>query len=502
MQAVSHDQRHSGPRGLAVACAGAALAALLTIGLIAPAPAHGQEKDTTRAVSLVVDPTINMEVVVVLRNGSRVDGTLTTINPERVTIKHGDALRDIARADIARLEYDIVLVMRDGHRLVGRRVDQNREWITLRIAGVEARVPTESVERVELQPPLRERYERMRSLIDDGDVERLLLVAEWLQNVGMYEEAILELDHILKVDQFSDRGRQLRELVSRQIEMRERRALRDAENANLPKRAEAPSADPMRDSEEFLDDDDEDIAQGPAVPLGHSRDFPLLTPGQVNLMKVYELDLRSPPRLLIDRTTIDKLIQRYAGSPLVPSTRVERDRFYRKNPAEILDIMFQLQARDLYSEVRVLEGVKSMEKFRDEIQTTWLLQNCATSACHGGANPSGLTFYRRRPGAEQSVYTNFVIIDQYRTDDGLPLINWQTPDRSLLLQMGLNRDNAFRPHPEVRGWRPVFRNSSERRFREGIEWIESMYRPRSESVIEYDPPGEAARGAVAHPGKD
>jgi hypothetical protein len=500
MQAVPHRKRQSDSKRVAVA--GVALASLLAVGLLATPQARGQQKDTTRAVSLVVEPTVNMEIVVVLRDGQRVEGTLTTINPERIAIKQGDALRDIERSEIARLEYDVVLVMRDGQRLVGRRVEQGRDWITLRIAGVEARVPTENVERVELQPPLRERYERMRSLIDDGDVARLLLVAEWLQNVGMYEEAIVELDHILRVDQFSDKGRQLRELVSRQIEMRERRAQRDAENAlEKQERAESRAPEPEVDPSEVAEEDEE-IDQGPGVPLGHSRDFPLLSPEQVNLMKVYELDLRSPPKILIDRTTIDKLLQRYSGSPLVPSTRVERDRFYRKNPAEILDLMFQLQARDLYGEVRVIDGVDSMERFRDEIHVTWLLQNCATSACHGGENPSGLTFYRRRPGAEQSVYTNFLILDKYRTDDGEPLINWQTPDRSLLFQMGLNRDNAFRPHPEVKGWRPVFRNSSERRFREGIEWIESMYRPRTESVIEYDPPGEAARGAVAHPGKD
>jgi hypothetical protein len=499
MQAVPYQKGQSDSKRVAVA--GVALAALLAVGLSTPPAARGQQKDTTRAVSLVVEPTVNMEIVVVLRDGRRVEGTLTTINPERIAIKQGEALRDIERSEIARLEYDVVLVMRDGQRLVGRRADQTRDWITLRIAGVEARVPTENVERVELQPPLLERYERMRSLIDDGDVARLLLVAEWLQNVGMYEEAIVELDHILRVDQFSDKGRQLRELVSRQIEMRERRALRDAENAQAAQDDAAPDdIKPMVDPGD--DEAEEEIAQGPSVPLGHSRDFPLLTPEQVNLMKVYELDLRSPPRLLIERTTIDKLLQRYAGSPLVPSTRVERDRFYRKNPAEILDLMFQLQARDLYGEVRVIDGVDSMEKFRDEIQVTWLLQNCATSACHGGANASGLTFYRRRPGAEQSVYTNFLILDKYRTDDGQPLINWQTPDRSLLFQMGLNRDNAFRPHPEVKGWRPVFRNSSERRFREGIEWIESMYRPRTESVIEYDPPGEAARRAADRPGQD
>src|SRR5690606_23038501 len=219
-------------------------------------------------------------------------------------------------------------------------------------------------ERLELQPPLRERYERMRALIDDGDVERLLLVAEWLQNVGMYEDALRELDHILEVDRFSDKARQLRELVSRQIEMRERRAEREARAAErrADDRASGGDADspdnsggerrgvdaPAPDSDEEIDRAE---AEGRRVPLGQSRDFPLLTPEQVNLMKVFELDLRSPPRILIERATIDRLLQRYAGSPLLPSTRAEREFFYRKRPAEILDIMFQLQARDLYGEV-------------------------------------------------------------------------------------------------------------------------------------------------------
>lgn len=469
-------------------CAGA-----LCVVAVAFAPAFAQDRPDPAAAALRTEPTVNMRVVVILRSGGRLEGTLTAINPERITLEVENARRDVARSDIERMEYDVVLVMRDGQRLMGALVAQTRDWFTVRIAGVEARVPTENVERVELQMPLRQRYESMRALIDDGDVERLLIVAEWLRDVGMYDEAMKEVDHILEVDRFNDRARQLRELVSRQIEMRERRERRAEEQAKSPH-----GAPPETNGDESIETEeqaDRAEAEGRRVPLGQRRDFPVLSETQVNLMKVYELDLRDPPRLLIERSTIDKLFQRYAGSPLLPATKVERDRFYRKDPAEVLDIMFQLQARDLYGEVRVIDGVESMEAFRDTVQMTWLLQNCSTSGCHGDANPSGLTLYRRRPGSEQSVYTNFLILDRYRTNDGAPLIDWQAPERSLLMQMGMNRDNAFRPHPDVKGWRPVFRNADERRFRQAVEWVEMMYRPRAEIPVEYHPPGEAARVA-------
>lgn len=478
----------------------AGVALSVGLGLVAAALPTALAQNAPRPVesALRAEPAIDMRVAVILRDGGRLEGTLTAITPQRLTLRIDDALRDVDRSAVQRMEYEVVLVMRDGQRIVGTLVEQAREWFTLRIAGVEARVPVDTVERVELQMPLRKKYEQMRSLIDDGDVERLLLVAEWLRSVGMYDEALAELDHILEVEPFNDKARQLRELVARQIDMRERRRERSQEREAAPsvERPETPTDDP----------DDESAEEPPRtnreIPLGHRRDFPVLSESQVNLMKVFELDLRSPPRILVDRETIDALLEAYAGSPLLPATRVERDRFYRKSPEEILDIMFELQARELYGRVRVLGGVDSMERYRDHVQTTWLLQNCSTSGCHGGENPSGLTFYARRAGSEQTVYTNFLILDRYRTHDGQSLIDWQTPDRSLLMQMGMNRDNAFRPHPPVKGWRPVFRDTSDRRFRQAVEWIESMYRPRADYPIVYDPPGEAARDPSRAQGAD
>jgi len=51
-----------------------------------------------------------------------------------------------------------------------------------------------------------------------------------------------------------------------------------------------------------------------------------------------------------------------------------------------------------------------------------------------------------------------------------------------------HRPERVRPHPEVRGWRPAFRGRRSRSFRQSINWIESMYKPRPAYPIEYTPP--------------
>ena len=497
----------------------ARLAAIVLVGAGASLwhrPVGAQQTVDLSALTQSVDPVPDMEITAVLITGERLVGVLTAITPQTVSLRVDGVIRDLPRERVQRMEFDIVIVQRDGQRLAGRMISRDRDWLVMRVAGVDARIPSDAIERIELQMPLRKRYEQMRALVDDADVDRLLLVAEWLRSVQLLDDALRELDHILEVDRFNDRARNLRELVARQIEFRDRREARQRELASQPPvqtpgraPAQAPGQTrpapqrPAPEDDEIDDltgpaEDDEEIIEhleraGRQVPLGQRSDFPLLAPDQINIMKVYELDLSRPARIIIKRETITKLIEQYAGDPLIPATRAQRDAFYRRPPAEILDIMFRLQARNLYKEVQVMGEVDSMRRFRDTIQTTWLLQNCSTSGCHGDANPSGLTFYRRRSGAEQSVYTNFLILDRYRTHDDQPLIDWQTPERSLLLQMGLTRQNAYRPHPEVRGWRPVFRTAQDRRFREAVAWIESMYRPRSEIPVEYTPPGEASR---------
>ena len=60
--------------------------------------------------------------------------------------------------------------------------------------------------------------------------------------------------------------------------------------------------------------------------------------------------------------------------------------------------------------------------------------------------------------------------------------------------MALSRSASLTPHPDVgrgpgsRGWRPVFRSTEDRRFQQAVDWIRSMYRPRPDYPIDYQPP--------------
>src|SRR5690606_13117960 len=126
----------------------------------------------------------------------------------------------------------------------------------------------------------------------------------------------------------------------------------------------------------------------------------------------YEIDTNNPPRLLIDRDTITQLMSEHAGSSLIPSTREGREAMYRKRPAEILDIMFRLQARNLYGKVQVLDHPESFRRFRENVHRGWFMNNCATTRCHGGTEAGRLWLHNRRPNSDETVYTNFLILDR------------------------------------------------------------------------------------------
>lgn len=374
---------------------------------------------------------------------------------------------------------EVVLIMRDGQRISGIFVAQTPELVAIRVGGVEARVPASDVERVVAKMPLHERYRQMRAMIDDGDAERLLLVAEWLRTNGLLDEAAAELDFVLKLEPSNGEAARLRDLVEKQ------RALRDRQRelSGLPPR----TARPAQRAPSSIDEDRRDELWEP----------PTLTSEQINLVRVYEVDLADSPRLVIPRETVERLLTRYASNPLIPTSREGRAQFHRLPPEEILSVMFRVQARDLYGEVQVLANPPSVRQFKDNVNRGWLATSCASTACHGGPDAGALQLVGRRPSSDASVYSNFLTIERHRLPSGEPLLNFDDPERSPLLQMGLPRQDALFPHPDVKGWTPAFRNARAKRFQQTAEWIRSLYQPRPEHPIAFPPAGP--EGAPAGP---
>lgn len=375
----------------------------------------------------------------------------------------------LSRARVLRREPvvgdQVRVVYGDGRIIEGALVRQLEGLLTMRIAGAEVQVEITPADRVEVLESIEDRYRTVRASIPDADSERILALAVWLQRQRLYEFALVETEHVLEREPTNAEALRLKRTLLPQIELqqRQRESARDA----------APKA--PRDAARPLKPDE----------------FPMLTPDQINLIRVYELDLKDPPRLVIPRETIGKLLERYAGHPLIPTTKQGRDAFYRREPVEVLDVMFRVQARELYPEVQVMTNPRSMDVFRDRIHATWLVNSAATTQCHGGSKAGRFVLLNRRPTSPAAVYTNFLIIDRYKMADGTPLIDWAEPENSPLLHLGLTPSESLFPHPKVEGWQPVFTSRDSRRFKQAVEWIRMMYRPRPEYPIEYDPPSFA-----------
>lgn len=374
-------------------------------------------------------------------------------------------------------EPEIILYLTDGRRFAGFLVERNALEIIIRIAGIKTPFKVEAVDKFEILAPVLERYQELRKAIDDEDVDAILRLKDWLVARQQFEAALGELDALLKRRPTSGPVIRARQALLKQMEMRDKSRTRPIDDA--------PPSKPREDPREPRDAPD---------PRGGFEPFPYLSPDDVNLIKVYEVDLAKPPRLEIPRETITALLDRFAGHPAIPSGREGRDAVYRQSPREQLDLLFRVRARDLYPQVRVIDQPESMRVFRDEVQRNWLVNSCATSSCHGGADAGRLILASKRPNSDPAVYTNFYILSQFRTADGSPLVDFETPEKSPLLQMGLAREDALYKHPVVLrageprdAWKPTFRTREDRRYQQAIAFIKSLYRPRPDYGIKYTP---------------
>ncbi|MEO1715956.1 MAG: hypothetical protein AAFR76_02480 [Planctomycetota bacterium] len=359
------------------------------------------------------------------------------------------------------------VVLEDGQVITGELVEESEERIVLLISGVRTTITTDRIRESSIQPPIEERYRRIRATIDNDDADQLVQIAEWLMARSRPDLAIADLETAITADPFNDRARELLRVAI------EARKLMDAESS--------------RDDDADEDGNDERPARRPA-PQEQAAAFPLITDDDVNIIRVYEVDLDNPPRMIIERETMESVFEQFAGQAGVPSTQAGREALLQAPPAEQLELLFSLRAREFYNQVRVVNEPDALQRFRDDVYGTWLARGCASFRCHGGAEVGRLQLPRARKADPKVYLTAMLILEAYRTADGLPLLDFGEPSQSVLLQAGLPRHLSAAPHPEVNGWRPVFRSTEDGRFREGAAWIDAMYTPRPSYPVDYAPP--------------
>lgn len=211
-----------------------------------------------------------------------------------------------------------------------------------------------------------------------------------------------------------------------------------------------------------------------AQPRAEKED-PLLSQDDIELMKVYEVDLEADPapRIVIPRDVIRDFIKEFQTDDAELRGKSNQDDFLRAKGHIQLDKFFEHKARDYYKHVRVRSQIESFREWGN-IHRRYIL-GYFQPTFGAGSVPELYLFPRVRGlDADRIEMTNLFILTQVAID-GKPLIDRNVPEESLLVQWGLPRESAKFPAPEdIEGWEPKFKDTDDERFVEKVDWIKSL----------------------------
>jgi hypothetical protein len=359
------------------------------------------------------------------------------------------------------LARDVKLHLNDGRVITGTYVSEDAQGVTIRISQINSTFPRTVIGRMETVPSVAEQYAQRRAALADSDIDGRYALVNWLYENKDYPLALRELAQLRSEAPDDARMAVLQRAIEGQMAAAARR---DSRSAVEGAAAAEPAGEPPAQEN-------------------------LLSEQQINLIKVYEIDLDQRPPVDVPREVVDRILKEYADNDRTPKGSAQQAAFRGAPGWQKLALMFDLKARPLYPLVQVRTDPPALATFRREFHTNYVVNYCAATQCHGGPAGGDLLLIRDGRRSEEQVYTNFFILNQYEDDAGR-MINRNDPDRSLLLQYGLERSSAKTPHPDVPGWRPHFQNEQAPRFVAMVDWMRSLYPspPLNYSIEDYTPP--------------
>jgi hypothetical protein len=466
MPAGVHSIRRRVPRAVAL------LAATLTATMPTPAaPPAGSAPPTAEPPATSPDAAAQAARVVVRESRRRsVPGFVEFEDTDYLFLRTLDGkLERFEKEDVAQVvrlvnpapgQHGVVRLLAGGtHR--GIVIEDVFEHVILDVEGVRTKFARENVYDTRLEPTFDDQLAHFRQRLRADLPERHYQLCQWLFEQKRLDLAEQELIAFLEIHDFAE-GHELLRVVRAQLAL-ERKPEKPAEET-------APR--------------DADAAARALLPEGADR---LVTDADVNLVRVYEIDFRRPPKVAVSNDTIHKLIEGYSAREIMPATADDREALFTSRSIDIVRLMFALKARELYGEIEVLNEPHALNLFRQRVHDAWLMNNCATSRCHGGPDAGRLFLHRKDYKDARVRTTNLLILERLKLDPEWPLVNYDDPLASLIIQYGLPRTSARRAHPDVDGWRPVLRRPDSRMVQSTVEWIEAMMKPRVTYPVEYEP---------------
>lgn len=292
-------------------------------------------------------------------------------------------------------------------------------------------------------------YRRQFDSIKVDDVEGHLRLAMWCREKQAYDLLRRQCNHVIGLDPKNQQAKLLLELANTKL-------------------AASSTGDP--------DATPDDEQEGKTTAAG----VKLLTDEQIQVIRRDMLNLEEPEKVRVKfkNDVLERFWTEVASRNNL--TRRDRPKFFRLPPVkraqEILRrVKYQDYDPSLAKDVEILTDPAIMKEFSTRI---WPIieSGCATSACHGGRHAEGIAFVTERPWSDATVYTNYMILHEYKKGDAR-LINRDMPQDSLLLTYGRPASTV---EPELRhpGDIPtVFLQTDQPTYQRVGEWLQQLPPP-------------------------
>ena len=381
------------------------------------------------------------------------------------------------------------ITLNNGKVIRGEFVSKNKDTIILKVVGIDTRYDNANIKSFKRILTLDQEYQAKREQLKDDDLEGRYQLASWLYSEKKaYNQAEKELLSLQKMFPKDTRVPLLLKIVHNKQTLQGNDSAKARDKTTRIKTT--PAKAPIKTRARPHATPAGKTYQSTVIPMPSE----LLTEDQINLLKVYEVNLNLEPKIIFKRTDLSDFLKSFIGMDGVPQNKSDRNYFLNKlDGYQQLDVIFKAKAREFYSKARVLGDPQVFKAFKT-IHRTYILNRCATSACHGGKEARGIFLFNRRPGAhpDDVVYTNFYILNSYaasKSGKQYDMIDRVAPDRSLLLQFGMRAEDSVFPHPPIRNMQPAFlKGQDDAQYRMIRNWIQSLYAPTPEYGINYAVP--------------
>ncbi|MEZ6192303.1 MAG: hypothetical protein R3C45_13575 [Phycisphaerales bacterium] len=235
------------------------------------------------------------------------------------------------------LAKEAVITTYEGRTLTGELVAQDEVSVTLLISGIKTPIPKRTIQNLEIKDEPAEQYRKMRAELQDDDLDGRYRLAYTMYEKKWFDLAMVELKSLEQSFPDSDKVRALQAVVKSRLDRQQETA--------------TPAARPVTPANNSAA-----VTEVTETPGPDTR----LTEADINVIRVYEADLDAQPNVTLPSDTIDKLFKDYASDD-----RLAKDqRAFRKLQGyEQLEVLFTLQARELYSRCHHPPGLAGDERF-------------------------------------------------------------------------------------------------------------------------------------------